>query len=281
MVKGEGVREAWKMKGLKESWNDREKDRLKSQYHLLPGGSKCCFKSLHGVKRELWIRNQVQMDYESTWKPLVKCQVLRKCEKSNISPLNCPQTQKMMLSFTVSNPFWWTLLVLMTLAGSPSEFPPLNSWWGGAWQRLSEWEKLTGAWWWWLFHLLVCILLPPSLPSLFILPHFYYKERSTSVIGGRNLDKHQSRTVIEAGVSEVAARRNCFGNGGWANTMVHFSNASSRRWFCQPQTLAHRPSQMTSKECKELMKDLLERLFLVWVAYQTCMLYRWIRWQFG
>lgn len=62
--------------------------------------------------------------------------------------------------------------------------------------------------------LLVCILLPSSLPSVFILPHFYYKERSALVIDGRNLDKHQSRTITEAGVSEVAARRHCFGNGG-------------------------------------------------------------------
>lgn len=89
-----------------ETGTDREKDRLKSQYHLLPGGGKCCFKSLDGVKGELWIRNRVQIDYESTKMPLVKCQVLRKCEKSNISPLNCPQTQKVMLSFAVSNAFW-------------------------------------------------------------------------------------------------------------------------------------------------------------------------------
>lgn len=33
-----------------ETGTDREKDRLKSQYHLLPGGGKCCFKSLDGVK---------------------------------------------------------------------------------------------------------------------------------------------------------------------------------------------------------------------------------------
>lgn len=77
--------------------------------------------------------------------------------------------------------------------------------------------------------LLVCILLPSSLPSVFILPHFYYKERSALVIDGRNLDKHQSRTITEAGVSEVAARRHCFGNGGLSgNTMGTFlPNASS------------------------------------------------------
>ena len=57
-------------------------------------------------------------------------------------------------------------------------------------------------------------LTSPFSPILIHSAHFYYKERSTSVIGGRNLDKHQSRTVIEAGVSEVAVRRNCFGNGG-------------------------------------------------------------------
>ena len=52
-VKGE------RLKG--ETWNDWEKeDRLESQYHLLPGGSKCCFKSLDGVKRELWIRNRIR-----------------------------------------------------------------------------------------------------------------------------------------------------------------------------------------------------------------------------
>lgn len=114
----------------------------------------------------------------------------------------------------------------------------------------------------------------PSLPS-FILPHFYYKERSALVIDGRNLDKHQSRTITEAGVSEVAARDIALGMGVERIRWYILQNASSKRqWFCQLQTLAHRPSQMTSKECEELMRALLERLFPVWIAYQTGMLYR-------
>lgn len=75
-------------------------------------------------------------------------------------------------------------------------------------------------------YLFVFYSLPAPLPS-FILLHSYKEERSTLVIDCRDLDKHQSRTIIEPGVSEMAGRRSCLEMGTEQIAVVDLAKASS------------------------------------------------------
>lgn len=65
------------------------------------------------------------------------------------------------------------------------------------------------------------ISLPPPFSS--ILLHSYKKERSTLVIDCTDLDKHQSRALIEPRVSEIVVGRSCLGMGAGQITVVDFA----------------------------------------------------------